>query len=395
MDFEKALAPLADLQQQQQQNNAAAAGADGQQQNNGTPPEGAQPPAGAPPAADNNQQSQQQPNTPPAGAPPAAPQINYAEYLDRMSGGLIKDEDGFKSVLPQLQEYPTLKERLTELSSQLEKAPKFANDEVRIYNELVASGASKEQLESFQKINAVGELKDLTPYEARIARMVLVDGVKPSVAKLKLDREFKIGEEYADIDPTEREILDEDLRVAANKDREELAKFKAQVSDTGKVAPEELALAQQAKITEHTAQVKPYVKSLVTDLPHLGTFTLVEKDDAKGIDGIDYQVPITDAYRGELNQHIENFFLDGLTPITRENTITAMAYARAELFREHAGEIFKEFYDTMVPQVEQRIINKYENRSGLKPPVDNPKPGANPAAEMAGFMQNVATRNVK
>jgi len=391
MDFEKALAPLNELNQQQQ--NTPAAPAEGQQ-NNGTPPEGAQPPAGAPPAADNNQQSQQQTNTPPAGSPPAAPTINYAEYLDRMSGGLIKDEDSFKLVIPQLQEYPTLKQKFDELSSQLEKAPKFANDEVRIYNELVASGASREQLDSFQKINAVGELKDLTPYEARIARMVLVDGVKPSVAKLKVDREFKIGDDYAGIDPTEREILDEDLRVAANKDREELAKFKAQVSDTGKVAPEELALQQQANIQQHTAQVKPYVKSLVTDLPHLGQFTLIEKDDAKGIDGVAYEVPMTEAYRTELNQYVENFFMDGLTPITKENTITALAYARAELFRNHAGEIFKEFYDTMVPQVEQRIINKYENRSGLKPAVDNPNPGANPASEMAGFMKQVAERKV-
>lgn len=382
MDFEKALAPLNEIAQQQQ--NAAPVSAV-------APVEGTQPVVAAPPAP--TEQSQQQPNITPA-APAAAPTIDYAEYLDRMSGGLIKNEDGFISVLPQLQEYPALKERLTELSSQLEKAPKFANDEVRIYNELVASGASKEQLESFQKINAVGELKDLTPYDARIARMVLVDGVKPSTAKLKLDREFKIGEDYADLDPVEREILDEDLRVAANKDREELAKFKAQVSATGAVAPEEFALQQQAKIQEHTAQVKPYVKALVTDLPHLGTYTLVEKDDAKGIEAVGYEIPITDSYRSELNQHIENFFMDGLTPMTRENTITAMAYARAELFREHAGEIFKEFYDSTVRQVEQRIINKYENRSGLKPPVDNPNPGANPAADMAGFMQNVATRTV-
>lgn len=386
MDFQTALAPLETLHQQQQNNTPPPTGGEGAPTDNGTPP------AGIPPAADTNQQLQQ-PNTPPAGTPPPSG-INYAEYLDRMSGGLIKDEDGFRMVIPQLQEYPTLKEKLTELSSQLEKAPKFANDEVRIYNELVAGGASKEQLESFQKINAVGQLKDLTPYDARIARMVLVDGVKPSVAKLKVDREYKLGEEFTDIDPTEREILDDDLRVAANADRQALAKFKADVSSTGQLPPEEIALQQQAQLQEHSAKVKPYVKSLVTDLPHLGSFTLVEKDEAKGIDGISYEVPINDAYKNELNRYVENFFLDGITPITRENTITALAYARAELFRNHAGEIFKEFYDTMVPLVEQRIGNKFENRSGLKPPADNPNPGGNPAAEMAGFMQKVATRAV-
>lgn len=387
MDFQQALAPLEALNQQNN-NNGGTPPADNQQQNNGTPP------ADAPPAADQNQQSQQQSNNPPAGTPPPAADVNYAEYLDRMSGGLIKDEDGFKMVLPQLQEYPTLKEKLTELSSQLEKAPKFANDEVRIYNELVAGGASKEQLESFQKINAVGQLKDLTPYDARIARMVLVDGVKPGVAKLKVDREFKLGEGFSDIDPVEREILDDDLRVAANADREALAKFKADASATGGVSPEEQQLQYQAKLQEHSQQVKPYVNNLVKDLPHLGAFTLVDKDEAKGIDGIAYEVPITEAYKTELNGYVENFFLDGLTPITRENTITALAYARAELFRNHAGEIFKEFYDTIVPKVEERIGNKYENRSGLRPPVDNPNPGANPASEMAGFVNQIANRTV-
>jgi len=387
-DFETALAPLAD-------NNTPEGGTPAPESNNqpaGAPaPAITQPDGGTPPAAPTPAlNTQSQPNTP---AVPTGPSdADYNNFLDRMSGGLIKDENGFKSVLPQLTEYPTLKSQLTELTSKLEKAPKFANDEVRIYNDLVAGGASKEQLQSFQQINAVGDLKELTPTEARIARMVLVDGVKPSVAKMKVEREFKIGENYSNVDPEEREILDEDLRVASNKDREELAKFKAQVSQTTQAAPEELALQQEARVQQHSAQIKPYVKDLVTGLPHLGNFSLIDADAAKGIDGLSYEVPINDAAKQEIGQYVENYFMDGLTPVTHENTYTALAYARAEYFRLHAGDIFKSVADFLIPKIQEDVESRYENRSGLKPTPENPNPGQNPGAATAEMMNNIANR---
>lgn len=332
-----------------------------------------------------------QPNTPPAVQAPTPEQ--YAEYLDRMSGGLIKDESGFLSVLPQLNEYPTLKAKADGLASQLEKAPKFANDEVRIYNELVAQGKSREQLKNFQKINEVGDIKELSPIDARIARMVLVDGVKESVAKLIVEREFKIGDES--IEDTDREILDEQLRVAANKDREALDAFKAKVSDTGTVPAEELALQQAARVQEHTKAITPLVNNLVNGLPHLGEFDILVEDAEKGTPGYKYTIPITDEIKTEMNGYVKNFLMDGLMEPTQENYITALSYARAETFRTHASEIFKAFGAEVIAQTEQRMIDKYENRSGLRMQQDNPRPGGNPAAETAGFMADVANRRVK
>lgn len=343
-------------------------------------------PPAAPPAADtqtlppNNQQPAAA-DAPPATTPPAP---DFNSILDKMSDGMIKDENGFMAVLPQLKEYPNLKKANEELTAKLAAAPTFADDEARIFNDLKKSGATKEQLQQFQKINEVGDIKELTPVEARIAKMVLVDGIKPSVAKLKVEKEYKIGDENVDSD--DREILDEDLRVAADKDREELTKFKAKVSNVEQVAPEELQLRQQAATTQHEQQIKPYVKDLVTGLPNLGTYAVTTAKD--GVDAISFEIPINDSAKAEIGKAVENFFMDGLTPVTKENTIMALSFARADYFQQHAGEIFASIGDKVESLVTERLSQKYERRTPLLPGQDNPiNGGTSDAKAQADWME--------
>lgn len=331
--------------------------------------------AGAPPAtppadppADATQQSQNQ-NTPPADvAAPNAGTVDYDKYFDEMSGGLIKNVDGFKAVLPRLAEYDTLKSETERLSAEMAKAPKFADDEVRILNDLKASGASKDQIKSFHKINEYGAITEMPDRDALIAKMVMVDGVKPSVAELKIDRDFKLKNE--DLNDDEKEILADDMRVAAVNARKELEKFKAQVSTTNQLPPEELQLQQTAQIQEFQGKLKPYVKEVMQSIPNLGSFYLSGKEGEA--DAVQYEIPIDDALRGQLGQYVENYFMDGLTEVNPENTRLAIHYARAEYIREHLAEIVKNAFDHGISVATEKLTNKYENRSGLKPPGDNP-----------------------
>lgn len=336
----------------------------------------------------------QNPNIQQAGDAPGADsptqqQIDYNAYLDKMSGGLIKDEAGFKAVLPKLSEYESIKETNKELSAKMAAAPVFADDEVRILNELKAAGASKDQIKSFQKINEYGTISEMPDREARIARMVMIDGVKPSVAEIKVDREFKLGDES--ISDEEREILNDDLRVAANNDRKELEKFKAQVSNATQLPPEEVQLKQQADLLAHQAKVKPYVSEVMKAVPNLGAFDLSAGKDPGDV--VKYEIPIDDNIRQELGQYVENYYIDGLTEVTPENTRLAMNYARAEYFRTHAAEVLQSAFMHGVSVTTEKLVNKYENRSGLKQPGEKPLVGGeNAAAETAQFMSNVANR---
>ncbi|HEY4196878.1 MAG TPA: hypothetical protein VGM63_15150 [Mucilaginibacter sp.] len=339
------------------------------------------------PAAQQQQSQDQNTQQQTDGAAPAAnaetKQIDFNAIIDEMSGGVIKDADSFKAFLPKLTEYETLKQKHDELSAEMAKAPVFADDEVRILNELKTAGATKEQLRTFQKINEYGNISEMPDREARIAKMIMIDGVKPSVAELKVDREFRLNDDS--VSEEEREILDDDMRVAAKNDKAELEKFKAQVSQMETVPPEQAQLQQQTKLLAHQATVKPYVADVIKSIPNMGVFTLAGEGDS----AVSMELEMDDNARTKLAGYVENYFMDGLTPVTPENTREALHYARAEYVRENLPEILKAAYDRAESIVTERLTNKYENRSGLKPQQDNPVLGGpNADAETATWMAN-------
>lgn len=344
-------------------------------------------PAAAPPVEVPVQQTQ---NTiPPAESqttPPAAPAIDYNAILDEMSGGTIKDKDAFTAALGQLKEFGTLKETNDKLSAEMAKAPVFVDDEVRILNELKASGASKEQIRSFQKINEYGNLSEMSDKDAIIAAMVM-GGTKPSTAELKVDRDFKIGNE--DLDPAEREIMDEDLRVAALNAREALNKFKADVSKINSTPLEEAQLQQQAQLIQHQATLKPYVKEVVGSIPNMGSFTLTGKLPGEELP---VELKLSDDFKPKMEQYLENYFMDGMTKVTPENTREALNYARAEYIRENLPAILQQVKDETESKVTERLVAKYENRSGLKPNEENPITSEGSPNETALYMQNKVNR---
>lgn len=333
----------------------------------------------------------QTPNTPTGDAAPAAPQtptIDYDKYFDAMSGGLIKTVDGFKAVLPKITEYDNLLSEKERLSAEMAKAPKFADDEVRILNDLKASGASKDQIKSFHKINEYGNISEMPDKDALIAKMVMIDGVKPSVAELKVDRDFKLNN--GDLSEDEKEILTDDMRVAAVNAKKELEKFKAQASQVNSTTPEELQLQQTAALQVHQSKVVPYVKEVMASVPNLGVYYLSGKEG--DTDAVTIEIPLDDATRAQLGQYVQNYLMDGLTDVTPETTREAMHYARAEYFRTNADRLFRDMYARGVSDTTEKLVNKYENRSGLREQGENPIIPNGSGDETATWMANRVNR---
>lgn len=342
----------------------------------------------APPAEIPQSQAPNIPAAPDAApAAPAAPAFDPNKILDEMSGGLFKDKAAFEAALPKLKEYEGLKAKHDELAAAMALAPVFANDHVRIYNDLVKNGATKEQLQNFQKINEVGDINQLSPIDAKVAKMVLVDGIKESVAQKMVNREYKVGDE--DLDADDREILDEQLRVSSQADKQALAQFKAAVSDVNTIKPEELQLQQTAQLQAHQAQVRPYAKDVADTITTMGKFTLGASDPAKAVE---IELPVAEDFKPKMAQYLENYYMDGLTPVTPENTRLAMDYGRAEYIRENLPAMLEKVYEILDNKITERMVAKYENRSGVKSPADNPIIPANEAAETANWMANRVNR---
>lgn len=400
MDFQQILQPALDNQQQQATaaagEGAQAAGAAGGEGTGGNAEgsQGGEGAAGQQSQQGAGQQQSQPTNTDNATGAQAGGQNNDQTFyttLDRMSGGRFKDESAFRSALEQLGEYPTLKQNFEEISARMAEAPKFANEEVRIYNELIQSGASREKVNTFLQLNQLGDLKDLSDKDALIAFAVMVKDSKQNAASLRVERDYKLNDET--LTPEERELLDDDMRVAGADARKELAKYKAEVSSTQQQAPEEQRLQEQARLSAHQSQVKPYARDIVAAIPHMGDFTMVAGKD--GQDAVKYQIPMTDASRATLTQYVENYFMDGTTPINEQTTREALSYAWAEHFRTNAQQILSDVYTDAVTKTTERLVAKYENRSGVDGGQDRPFVGAgNDAKSMAQFMSGVANRNV-
>lgn len=321
---------------------------------------------------------------------------DFYASLDQMSGGMFKDETGFRSGLERLKNYEELNRKHEELSAQMAKAPVFHDDSVRIYNEMLQGGKSREQINTFLKLSQLGDLKDLSDKDALIFKAVMLNDSKESAALLRLNRDFKL--EDSSLEQTERDLLDDDMRLAANEARKELAQYKTTVSQP-EVQPEETRLREEARTQAHAANVRPYVKDVVASLPNMGEFTLVPakeaKDNQPAVEAVKMTIPIDDAARGQFQQHLENYFLDGTTPITDQNVREALHYARAEYLRTNAETLFAKVYSDAVAKTTEALVNKYENRSsGDLADQNRTNGGENGAQKMGNFMSGVANRNV-
>src|SRR5690606_20101235 len=73
-----------------------------------------------------------------------APTFDVSKYLEEHSGGLLKSEEDLKSSVAKIQENDTLRSRIAELEA--EKESIFANDEIKLLNDLSKQGKTDEQI---------------------------------------------------------------------------------------------------------------------------------------------------------------------------------------------------------------------------------------------------------
>ncbi len=139
----------------------------------------------------------------------------------------------------------------------------------------------------------------------------------------------------------------------------------------------------------HQSQVRPYAKEVADTITTMGKFTLGASDPTKAVD---IELPIGDDFKPKMAQYLENYYMDGLTPVTPENTRLAMEYGRAEYIRENLPAMLEKVYDILDSKITERMVAKYENRSGGKPLSENPVVGVNEAAETAQWMANKVNR---
>lgn len=329
-----------------------------------------------------------EPIEPAAATIPQTP--DYNTILDEMSGGVFKSVDDFKAALPKIGEYDTLASQKAELEAKLNGLIEPANDYVKRLNDFVKSGASADQIRNFQRVNQIGDPTQLAPIEAKVTKLVMVDGYSEEIARKMVELDFPINDE--NLEPTEKLILEERLRVEAAKDAKELNKFIAEAStiDTSAQQAQEAqrlqAIAEEAQFTNHVQSLAPQIAQTITGL---GEIALIENE---GEEAIKFNVEYPQEFRATLPEKMAAYFMGTKSEINQETIAEAQGYIAASYLAENFPTIAKHIAKQVEATTWEKAVNKYENRSGL-PQAKEPVGVENQQKELSEFLQRVAGGN--
>jgi hypothetical protein len=316
---------------------------------------------------------------------PTYQEPDHNKWLSEQTGGLITSVDDFKQALPKISQY----ESIAQQKEELERSKiSYANGFVKELNELALAGANQDQLKAFVKLNERGDLNELNPLDAKVAKLVLVDGYSEEVARKLVDRDF--SPERFEEGSDEYEIAKDELRVSSKSDIEALKKYKADlttVSNPEKEQQEQARLQQIAQTEQHERLVKQEAPKIASYIQGIGKVNLTGKE---GDDAVFLDFPFPDDFKSKVSTMAENYFLDNNEPITQESVLEFAKYAKATYLEENFEKVTKSIWSHAESVLAERIANKYENRSGLAKQVE-PDVQISINAERQAFLERVAS----
>lgn len=279
------------------------------------------------------------------------------KYLEESSGGLFKSEDDFKTSLSKIQEYDILKSRISEL--EVEKESIFANDEIKLLNDLHKQGKTSEQIEEFTKLRKLGDLSAVDAQEI-LVQDYISKGNSRLVAEKLIERKYGLNSISLDAD----ELTDEEL--AHNREEIELIKATMQMdaepvrneliekvnSLSKPIDATQTALAKAASEKAYRDKLEPFVSKLMDDFPSKIEIT----------EGIDFEVDqeFKDSAKSVAYEH----FLDN--DVSQERVDSFISIQKAIFLAQNKDKIFKAIQDQTRTAVTEEVEAKYVNNNGLE-----------------------------
>lgn len=340
--------------------------------------EGAQQ-SGASEMGDQQQQSNTQENgegqqqEPPVDEPkgdgqqePATPQFDWNVISER-SGGLIKDEETFNSSLEKLTQFDEVSKKVTELESNQFKP---ANDFVAKFNEFVLKGADKNQIETFLKVNMIGDLSSMDAREILVTKDMLINGTPRDVAEYNIDNKYDFAL-YSD-DSIEYRALKHNMDIESKSAINELNQYKAEISQVNNPDAE----AAETERLQQVAQEEQRMSFVKKEAPKMAQ-AFVSKMTVEVDKDKQFEHSYNDDFKKNIDKHIVEFFKVTKLPLTDENIPKVADYLELTYFKEHKKDIIKDMYNKMNSELEEKYANKYQNIGSLPKEGQNPNPAQN------------------
>lgn len=320
------------------------------------------------------------PNTPPA----AIPSTNIYENLTEISGGLVKSEDDFKSIIEKANKATDLENQHRTLSEQFEasKAVKpFANDYLETLNDLYKSGADKNKIELFQRINSLGDITALSSEEKLKWQLREKHGLNSEDADLMLRNNYKTDETlYSEDEVRTAKIqmkMDADGAETYLKTLQKSFEVQAPTPAAPQETPEQIAQREQSFVNAIT----PVVKTIEDELPSY--FSNINVNGLKDDNAKTLSLPIPAEIQAGIAQKVKQFAID----IQVDTSNPEMVQGLKDYARNLAKiEMFDAWAIDIASKTDQALRAEFNNPDTIN------RGNPNPAAPQINSRQQVATK---
>lgn len=288
------------------------------------------------------------------------PAFDTAKWLSDTSEGLFTDPESLKASLPKIKGYDQLFTEKAQLEEKLKQDP-FVNEFTKSLDNFIRAGKSQDEIENFITLSRL----DIDAMDARDVKiMAMVNkGYTKEIASQIIERDYPLNSE--DRDDSEKAIIAEELRVSALEDRIALKAFKKEITTVDNSANEQKEQLRLQEIANNTAfenTVKASVPSIVAKISGIGEINLNGKE---GDEAVKLNFDLSDEFKAALPEKVEQFFMASKMEVNDENVALANRLLQAEHLYATKEAFAQQIFKHAEAITTEKIVNKYENRTGL------------------------------
>ena len=288
------------------------------------------------------------------------------KYFEESSEGLIKGEEGFKESLSKIKEYDELARKVQALESERETI--FANDYVKKLNNLVKSGSSQEQIESFMNLSKM-DLDKLDAKEALIQNEILNKGRTRALAERIVSKTYGLDALSTDDDTlTEEEIKErkDELEIVQARMQDDakpvLDGFKKELEGLSEIeSPEQKKLDEAARRKSYEQALEPFAQKLSESFPKNMSLPI-------GENGAEVSYDLPEGFAESAKKEALEFFNHPDMEVNEETVNEFVTIKKALFVYEKMKDITTKFYEQGKADGTKEATSKFENPHGVSNP---------------------------
>lgn len=276
------------------------------------------------------------------------PQFDLSNYLKELSGGEIDTEEVLKERLNKLKDYES---EIAQLKSEKENI--FANDYIKVLNQLHKDGKTEEQIAEFEKLYKLGDVSQLSAKEVLIQQEI-DRGFDRKTAEKLIERKYGLdeieqSEEYqTDKDREELAFIEKQMEVDSKNARKILQEKLESITKTPDAT--EKALAEAAAKKAYQEKLKPFAEKLAADFPEKLEFS-----------GATFDVP--EEFRKNLQEDAMKYFLD--QEVNQDSINDFISVKKAIFLAQNHEAITKVLIDKGREEGRKEAEAEFQNNAGV------------------------------